>query len=68
MHPMTTLLASILTHVAMFFRKPDEIMKWHNLTTNVICNVDEIGITNRRTPVTVIAKWGAKQVGAMITG
>ncbi len=52
----------------MFFRKLDEIMKWHSLTANDIWNVDAIGITTIQTPVSVIGKRGSKQVGAMTTG
>lgn len=39
----------------------------HRLTANDIWNVDEIGITTMQTLVSVIAKRGSKQVGAMTT-
>ena len=51
--------------VEVFFSKLDEVISKHELTGNDIWNMDETGLTTAHTPSRIIAKKGAKQVGAL---
>lgn len=57
-----------LTNVGRFFSNLEEVMKRYGFSAKDIWNADETGITTVQNPGRMLARQGAKQVGAVTSG